>query len=262
MKRIKKIDLADKVILVSGGYGYLGKHIVENLLAHGSRVYVLGRSIKKFEGVFKAIGKQDIHFVDCDISEYESIKKAFQLVLKAESQIDVLINNAFYSKGQDPEGMALEDWKYGIDGTLNSIFLAIKAIIPYFKDHGHGKIINVASMYGMIAPDFEIYSEFPEYLNPPHYGASKAGVIQLTKYYASYLGKFDITVNSVAPGPFPSDTVRLDKEFVNLLAEKTALGKVGNPEDVAGIFTFLSSEASDYITGQNFVVDGGWTIKS
>jgi len=157
--------------------------------------------------------------------------------------------------------MTDEDWQIGIDGTLNSVFRCVREIIPYFKKNNSGKIINVSSMYGVVAPQFEVYDEFPQFLNPPHYGAAKAGIIQLTKYYASYLGQFGINVNTVTPGPFPSIPVQKEIGFVEALKRKTCLDRIGNPEDLAGAFVFLASEASNYITGQNIIVDGGWTSK-
>ncbi|HKB44766.1 MAG TPA: SDR family oxidoreductase, partial [Chitinophagaceae bacterium] len=98
-------------------------------------------------------------------------------------------------------------------------------------------------------------------LNPPHYGAAKAGILQLTKYYASYLGSSGITVNCVTPGPFPSLEVQKNHKFIEKLSARTLLGRIGKPEDLAGAFVFLSSDAANFITGQNLVVDGGWTVK-
>lgn len=261
---IKTFDLNSKVILISGGYGFLGRAITLSLSHHGAKVYVLGRSEKKFKEAFNdenGLINSSINFFVCDVSSTESIKQAFESIDEKEGKIDVLINNAFYSKGQSPEKMSDEDWSYGVDGSLNSVFRAIREVIPYFKKNKSGKIINVSSMYGVVAPQFDVYDEYPQFLNPPHYGAAKAGVIQITKYYASYLGKYNIKVNTVTPGPFPSDKVKEDKGFVKALAEKTCLGRVGLPEDLAGCFVFLASNAADYITGQNFVVDGGWTSK-
>lgn len=255
-------DLKDKTIIVTGGYGHLGKAIVESLVAHNANVYVLGRSEDKFQDSFKnnpEMGKL-IFFESCDISNIENVKSAYGNIA-SKSNIDVLINNAVYSKGQNPETMSDEEWEYGIDGTLNSVFRSIREIIPYFKKNGAGKIINVSSMYGVVAPQFEIYDETPQFLNPPHYGAAKAGVIQLTKYYASFLGKYGINVNAVSPGPFPSLTVQKENGFVEELKSKTCLNRIGKPEDLAGAFVFLASGASDFITGHNLVVDGGWTIK-
>ena len=242
-------------------YGHLGKAIVESLIYHNAIVYVLGRSFKNFGNTFDPNPTSKLKFELCDIESSESIKECFKRIFSKENRIDVLINNAFYSKGQSPENMDNSDFSYGIDGVLNSVFRCVKEIIPYYKSIQSGKIINVSSMYGMVAPQFEVYDDYPEYLNPPHYGAAKAGVIQLTKYYASYLGKHNIQVNAVTPGPFPSDKVQESVGFVGELEKRTCLGRIGKPEDLAGAFVFLASEASNFITGQNIVVDGGWTIK-
>ncbi|MEX0595147.1 MAG: SDR family oxidoreductase, partial [Candidatus Paceibacterota bacterium] len=102
---------------------------------------------------------------------------------------------------------------------------------------------------------------FEKFLNPPHYGVAKAGVIQLTKYYASLLGEKNITVNCITPGPYPNKEVQKSKDFIGKLVAKTSLKRIGRPEDLAGAFVFLASEAANYLTGQNIIVDGGWTIK-
>jgi len=255
------ITLDGKIVVITGGYGYLGKAITLGLLANGAIVYVLGLDAQKFKREFIDNDYVDSLFFEyCDVSSSDSIKTAFGNIGKT-NVIDVLINNAFYSKGQSPESMVDEDWSYGIEGTLNSCFKCIREIVPYLKNSGRGKIINVSSMYGVVAPQFEIYNEYPQFLNPPHYGAAKAGVIQLTKYYAAYLGKIGINVNAVTPGPFPSSSVQSEGGFVDSLAERTCLNRIGKPEDLVGAFVFLSSDASNYITGHNLVVDGGWTIK-
>lgn len=259
---IRTFDLNDKVILITGGYGFLGKAVTESLANHGGIVYVLGRDESKFKDCFGGfLNDGKIKFCKCDMAEATEIAAAFRKIEKTEGKINVLVNNAFYSKGQSPETMTDEEWAYGLEGSLSSVFKGVREIIPYFKRNKGGKIINVSSMYGMVAPDFSVYQNHPNFLNPPHYGAAKAGVLQLTKYYASYLGKFNINVNAVTPGPFPSDEVKKNKDFVELLSEKTCLGRIGLPEDLAGAFVFLASRASDYVTGQNIVVDGGWTAK-
>ncbi|AWI24462.1 SDR family NAD(P)-dependent oxidoreductase [Flavobacterium pallidum] len=255
---IQTFSLTGKTVVITGGYGYLGKAITESLRFHGALVYVLGRNEESFENTFE--DKDNLFFQTCDVSETASIQQAFEAINKVRP-IDILINNAFFSKGQSPETMSDEDWATGIDGTLNSVFKCIREIIPYFKASGSGKIINVSSMYGMVAPQFEVYDDFPQFLNPPHYGAAKAGILQLTRYYANYLGKYNINVNAVTPGPFPSGTVQETEGFIKALEVKTSLGRIGKPEDLAGAFVFLASGASNFITGQNIVVDGGWTSK-
>lgn len=261
---INTFDLSEKIVLITGGYGHLGEAIVNHLAYYNASVYVLGRDKSKFEEVFgeNSLFNKAIKFVECTVEDTDSIKNAFNYVDTIEGKIDVLINNAFYSKGQSPENMTDEEWDYGIEGTLSATFRCIREIIPYMKKNIGGKIINVASMYGVVAPQFEIYNDYQTYLNPPHYGAAKAGIVQLTKYYASYLGnKYNINVNCVTPGPFPSYNVQETKGFVEQLKSKTCLNRIGLPEDLAGTFTFLASNASNFITGQNIVVDGGWTIK-
>jgi NAD(P)-dependent dehydrogenase (short-subunit alcohol dehydrogenase family) len=257
---VHKIDVENKIILITGGYGHLGTAVTESLLAHKGLVYVLGRDQKKFLAVFgkhKLLGAK-LFFQKCDIKLTASIKKAFQQTAKKTGRIDILINNAYYLSGQSPEEMSDSDWSNGIEGTLTSTFKCIREIIPYLKK-SKGKIINVSSMYGMVAPDFRVYRENPEYLNPPHYGAAKAGIIQLTKYYASHLGPDQITVNAVVPGPFPSPKVQKSKKFISNLSDKTALRRIGQPEDLGGAFVFLASNAAKYVTGQSLIVDGGWT---
>ncbi|NRF39189.1 SDR family oxidoreductase [Pedobacter foliorum] len=260
---VQTFSLQNKVILITGGYGHLGKAITESLVYHGAKVYVLGRNESKFNEAFKNNDRinSELFFSECDISDTISIQRSFKGIHNDNNRIDVLINNAVYSKGQSPEYMTDEEWFNGIDGTLGSAFRCIREIIPYFKTLGKGKIVNVSSMYGVVAPQFEIYDDFPAFLNPPHYGAAKAGVIQLTKYYASYLGHMGINVNAVTPGPFPSDNVQKNTGFVTELKKKTSLNRIGAPEDLAGTFVFLASDASNFITGQNIIVDGGWTAK-
>ena len=259
---IYNFNLQSKTILITGGYGYLGKGITESLLYHGAKVFVLGRSKEKFIEAFRANENYDktLFFESCDIANSSSILKAFSNIAE-NNKIDVLINNAVYLKGQSPEHMSDEDWSTGIEGTLSSVFKCTREILPYMKKNKSGKIINVSSMYGVVSPDFAVYEKYSQFLNPPHYGAAKAGILQLTKYYASYLGPDNINVNAVTPGPFPSQEIQKERGFINELKKRTTLNRIGKPEDLAGAFVFLASDASNYITGQNFIIDGGWTIK-
>ncbi|MEJ7645267.1 MAG: SDR family oxidoreductase [Chryseolinea sp.] len=251
-----KIDLQGKNVVVTGGYGHLGRGIVDSLILHGANVMVFGRDKSKFEMAF---GGRSAKFLTCDLAEAASIQLAMDSAVSEMGNIDVLINNGFFLAGQSPETMSDEDWTTGIDGTLSSVFRCIRAVIPHMVRQKRGTIINVASMYGLVAPDFGIYENDPLQLNPPHYGAAKAGVLQLTRYYASYLGRKGITVNCVTPGPFPSFQKERSADFIEKLRAKTMLGRTGNPEDIGGVFVFLASDAANYITAQNFVVDGGWT---
>lgn len=254
-------DLSNKVVILTGGYGYLGRAIAESLLFHGATVYILGRNKEKFLNTFSEYSGTNLFFQFCEISDNASILNAIESVLSQVKAIDVLINNAFYTQGQSPINMTDEEWAKSMEGTLGSVFKFIRGVIPHFLKNRSGKIINVASMYGMVSPDFSIYDENPQFLNPPHYGAAKAGIIQLTKYYANYLGGYGITVNSVTPGPFPSEDVQKQTSFIYDLSKRTSLNRIGSSEEVAGAFIYLASNASNFVTGQNIIVDGGWTSK-
>ncbi len=251
-------DLSDKVVLVTGGYGYLGIGLCRGLAAAGASVIVLGRSQASFDQRL-AHHSPNIRFVICDVADSGSVRDAFATVEREQGRINVLINNAMFVRGQDPLGISDEDWALTIDGNLNSVYRCIREVSPYFQKNSGGKIINICSMYGLVSPDFSVYDESPEYLNPPHYGAAKAAVIQLTRYFARYLGPRNIQVNAISPGAFPNETVQQNAAFTDKLKKKTALGRIGQPHDLAGAVVFLSSPASDYVTGHNLVVDGGWT---
>ncbi|MCF8360340.1 MAG: SDR family oxidoreductase [Prolixibacteraceae bacterium] len=257
-------NLKNKNAIVTGGYGHLGKGMVESLLTCGCNVIVAGRSKEKYIKAFANDTENNIHFQDIDIMSSESIETCFSEVHKRFGSIEILINNAHSAKGNSQENMSDEDWNYTMEGVVGSTYKSIRAVIPYMKEQKSGKIINITSMYGIVSPDFEsLYmgDNCEKYTNPPHYGAAKAAMIQLTKYYAVLLGKYNIYVNAISPGPFPKEIIQNENpEFINRLKNKNPLKRIGKPEDLAGIIALLSSPASDFITGQTFQVDGGWTI--
>lgn len=252
------LDIKSKIVIITGGYGYLGKSMANILLEYGAIVYILARTKSKFDLEFSK--QLSVYFLETDLESIKSIDNSIQRIGKKEGKIDVLINNAYYGASNHPEKMTSQEFRRGVDGGLNQFYDCIRASIEYLKLSKNGKIINIASMYGMVVPDLNIYKEREEFLNPPNYGVSKAGVIHLSKYYAMYLGKYNINVNSISPGPFPSEDVQKDKEFIKRLENKTKLKRIGNPEDLQGLILLLSSSMSSYITGQNIAIDGGWTI--
>lgn len=255
-------NLRGRVVLVTGGYGHLGRAIVGGLLAQGARVVVLARDEARFRQQFAAEQPAgNVFFQACDVASTASVSQAFRACRERHGPLHVLINNAVYSAGQQPDALTDEQFALGLDGSAGSTYRCLREILPYLRENQGGKIINVASMYGMVAPDFAAYDEHPQFLNPPHYGAGKAAVIQLTKYFASYLGPENIQVNCVSPGAFPSEGVQAQAGFVAELKSRIPLGRIGRPQDLAGAFVFLSAPASDFVTGHNLVVDGGWTIR-
>ena len=260
---MKIFDLSSKVAVVTGGYGHLGTAMTQALLQCGARVVVAGRSAGKFSRVFGS-ANQRLSFEPIDICSTTSIQTCFANVQRQFGRIDILLNNAHASRGRSQEQMSDEDWAYTMEGVLASVHKTIRELIPLFKQQQGGKIINIASMYGLLSPDFDsLYQggDCEKYTNPPHYGAAKAAMIQLTKYYAVLLGKYGVQVNAVAPGPFPKPAIQQENPvFIERLRSKNPLHKIGQPDDLAGVIALLSSAASDFITGQTIQVDGGWTI--
>ena len=255
--------LKNKVAIVTGGYGHLGVGIAKALLAFGAIVYIAGRSKSKFHEKFGEETDENIHFIEIDILHSKSIDSCFEKVFTTQGKIDILINNAHSARGNSQENMTDDDFLYTLDGVLGSVHKCMRSVLPYMKEQNSGKIVNITSMYGVVSPDFRIYkgSNCEKYANPPHYGAAKAGVKQLTKYYGVLFGKYNIQVNAIAPGPFPSlDVQKENPEFIERLKAKNPLNKIGKPEDLAGSIILLSSDASNFMTGQTLQIDGGWTI--
>lgn len=256
-------DLSGKVAIVTGGYGHLGSAMVLALLQKNATVVVAGRSREKFRKKFRNVENEKLVFGEIDIADSPSIKTNFRDVYSKYGRIDILVNNAHFARGSALTDMSDEDWSYTMEGVLGSVHKCIREVKPYMSKQKSGKIINIASMYGVVSPDFALYSgeDFEKYTNPPHYGAAKAGVIQLTKYYATRLGPENIQVNAITPGPFPKEKIQEENSaFIKRLSSKNPLGKIGKPEDLGGVCLLLSSKGSDFITGQNLIVDGGWTI--
>lgn len=262
-KLISYFDLTGKLAVVTGGYGHLGRTMVNGLYECGAKVVVAGKSKEKFLKAFSTVQHERISFLEIDVTDTNSIKKFFKLLMNEHDTLDIVVNNAHTVKGNSQENMSDEEWTYSMEGVVGSVHKMIRAVIPIMKKQKHGKILNITSMYGIVSPDFKIYEgdKCEDYINPPHYGAAKAAIIQLTKYYAVYLGKFGINVNAIAPGPFPNTATQEENPaFIEKLKEKNPIKKIGKPEDLIGTIILLSSKESDFITGQTIQVDGGWTI--
>jgi NAD(P)-dependent dehydrogenase (short-subunit alcohol dehydrogenase family) len=264
MELMNLFDLTGKNIAITAGHSYLGQAITKALRDFGATVFVLSRYEEKFNNVFSESYKKEqggsILFQQCDISSTKSIQTAMQQIYIKGGSFDGLINNANYTKiDAHPLGLSDESWTYTVDGVLNSVYRCIREVTPYMKKSGGGSIVNISSMYGFISPDFSIYSGNPEMTNPPHYGAAKAGVIQMGRYFSQFLGGERIRVNTISPGAFPTKEIQQKKIFIQNLDKKTALGRIGSPQDIKGAAVYLISDASSYVTGHNLVVDGGWT---
>ncbi len=256
-------DLSAQVALVTGGTGHIGSAIAEGLSQYGAKVVIAGRDEGKCRRTADSITNKTGNRcmgIKLDISSRSSIKAGYEKAFSEFGGINVLFNNASYSARNSIEEMTEEEWRTGIDGTVTGVFLCIQEVLPYLikSTSKNCAIVNIASMYGMVSPDASTYGD-TGFDNPPNYGAGKAAVIQLTKYAACHLAKYNIRVNCISPGPFPKPTIQENKWFIGKLEKKTPLKRIGQPQELKGAAIFLASSASSYVTGHNLVVDGGWT---
>lgn len=260
----KLFNLHNKVILITGGYGHIGSGLALGLAQLGVRVIVAGRNKDKYDNVFLNHDK-NIYFEEFDISESSDYyAERYNAIRRKYGSIDVVVNNAHFVKGRGQLSISDDDFLKTIDGVLGCVHKSIKTIVPIFREQKGGKIINISSMYGHISPNFDrLYKgdHCEVFTNPPHYGAGKAGVIQITKYYASLLGKEGIYVNAISPGPFSKQEIQDNNpKFIERLKSSNPLNKLGVPKDMVGAVVLLSTDASNFITGQNICIDGGWGI--
>lgn len=261
MKTLEELfDLDGKVVFISGGAGYLGSAMCEALAELGANLVIASRDKAKCEDYAKSIterfGTENLG-LEVDVTNIDQLKKVFKDTVDHFGRLDVLINNAWSGNKNTFESISYEDWHYDVNVCLNAVFYAVKEAFPYLKE-SEGVILNIGSMYGHIAPDYRIY-DGEQFANPPSYGAAKAGVLQLTRYLASFLSPHNIRVNAISPGPYPFPETQKHKGFMKRLSEKNMLNRIGEPDDLKGTVALLCSNASKYMTGQNICVDGGWT---
>ena len=245
----------DKVALVTGGLGLIGKEIVQGLNDFGASVCVADINQHQMKG-FKNLDA--VNFQQFDITSEDSIRQTLEAVIKQFKKIDILVNCAYPRTGDwgaRCEDVSFDSWKMNVNSHLGGYFLCCQKVAEQMKIQGGGSIINFASIYGIVAPDFSIY-EGSTMTMPVAYSAIKGGVIAFSKYMAAYYAKNNIRVNCVSPGGV------FDKQpasFVEKYVIKTPLGRMGTPEDMVGAVLYLASDASLYVTGHNLIVDGGWT---
>ncbi|MCK5591699.1 MAG: SDR family oxidoreductase [Candidatus Pacebacteria bacterium] len=253
----KKIfSCKDKVAIVIGGAGLLGREIVRALGDFGAKVYCADISKKKI-----VTGKipHAIKYSNLDIRSERSIGMALKKIELKEKRVDILVNCAYPRTGDwgaTLEKVSFESWKENVDNHMGGYFMTCKLAAQMMKSHGGGVIINLASIYGIAAPDFSIYED-TQMTMPVAYAAIKGGIINLTKYFASYYGRYNIRVNAISPGGIFDNQ---NPEFEQKYSKKTMLRRMGTPGDVVGAVVYLCSDAAAYITGANIVVDGGWTV--
>jgi 3-oxoacyl-[acyl-carrier protein] reductase len=241
-----KIDLSVRTALVTGSTRGIGRAIAETLACAGARVAVVGRDAARAEEVASAIGGGAAGFA-CDVADIASVTALVENVEKSFGQLDILVNNAGLTRDNILFRLKDDDWDSVLDANLRGAFVAIRAASRGMMKRRWGRIINIASVVGIIGNKGQA-----------NYAASKAGLIGLTKSVAKELASRNILINAVAPGFIETDmTAAMTPEARETLSQQIPLERLGTPNDVAATVAFLASDFASYITGQVLVVDGG-----
>ncbi len=241
-----KIDLTGKNALVTGSTRGIGRAIAEAFAESGARVAVVGRDQHRADEAAAAIGNGAKGFA-ADVSDTAAVTKLVDDVEKAFGSIDILVNNAGITRDNIVMRLKDEDWDAVQNANLRGAFASIRAASRGMMKRRSGRIINVASIVGLIGNKGQA-----------NYAASKAGLIALTKTVAKELGSRNILINAVAPGFIETEmTASMTPEAREALGKQIALERLGSAQDVAAMVAFLASDLASYITGQVFVVDGG-----
>jgi len=246
-------DLKGKAALVTGGNGGIGLGMARGLAEAGASVAIAGRDAKKNAAAAKEIGKGAIA-LECDLKDEKATRALVEEAAVKLGRLDILVNNAGINIRKQPQEYSLAEWREVLDTNLTSAFVAAQAAYPHLKRAGGGKIVNIGSMMSIFGAAF---------VAP--YGASKGGVVQLTRALACAWARDRIQVNAVLPGWIDTALTRRAREDVAGLHERvlarTPAGRWGEPEDLAGIAVFLCSRASDFVTGTAIPVDGGYSTQ-
>jgi NAD(P)-dependent dehydrogenase (short-subunit alcohol dehydrogenase family) len=264
-------DLENKVALITGGGGNLGPYFGLGLSQYGAKVALIDvnqQAVDEATDQINSAGGEALGIV-CDITDPTSVSDVVGQVTGKFGRIDILHNNAA-SKTDDlaaylasMEDYSLDTWKKVMDVNINAMFVVAQAVGKVMIEQGDGgSIIQTSTHYALNGPDFSIY-EGSYYMGmpisqPPVYATSKAAVIGLTRYLASYWGGHNIRVNTLVPGGVSTGQ---NNEFHDRYAKNVPLGRMARIEDMVGAVIYLASDASAYVTGQELVVDGGWTIR-
>ena len=268
-------DLTGRTAVVAGGGGLLGAQFCRTLAAAGARVVVADWAFAAAAAVAEELNRgaeTDTPLalaVEIDITSPDSNARLAEQTLAAFGRWDILVNSDAMDPKFDPahadrsasgafEDFPLEAWQQALDVNLTGMFLTCQAAVKPMLAQGRGVIINISSIYGLVAPDQRLYQQpgQPARYKPVYYSVTKAGVLGLSRYLVSYYGASGIRVNTLTPGGVFNDH---DDDFVQAYAARAILGRMAAQDEMNGALLFLASDASAYMTGANLVVDGGWS---
>ena len=249
-------DLKGRVALVTGGNGGIGLGMARGLAEAGAAIGIAGRNQAKSEAAAAELAKLGVKtaVLTADVTDEAQCRQMVDDTVARLGRLDILVNNAGINIRKAPQDLTMAEWKEVVDTNLTSVFACSQAVYPVMKQAGGGKIINIGSMLSIFGAGFAAA-----------YGASKGGVVQLTKALASGWAKDNIQVNAVLPGWIDTDLTRSAREQIKglntMVLMRTPAGRWGQPPDLAGIAVFLAAPASDFITGAAIPVDGGYSVQ-
>jgi NAD(P)-dependent dehydrogenase (short-subunit alcohol dehydrogenase family) len=267
-------SLEGRTALLTGASGFLGRTFARALLGNGARLIAVGRSPRLDELSAewgREFGADRVRAHRVDMYDVPAFSAVLDEIATREA-VDVLVNNA-YEMGPNtgfntPQGTletaTLEQWTRHFTSGIYWPALTVQTLGPGMIARGRGSIVNISTMYALVAPDPRLY-EGTSFLNPPGYSSAKAGMLAFTRYVASFWGRHGIRANAILPGPFSNtedvtgNSVDAADPFLDRLAQRTSLGRTGRANELVGALLFLASDASSYVTGHALVVDGGWT---
>jgi NAD(P)-dependent dehydrogenase (short-subunit alcohol dehydrogenase family) len=248
-------DIKGQTAIVTGASSGLGVAFAESLAEIGVNVVIAARRYEKLVKVAENLSSKynvEVVPVKTDVSQEEQVIKMVKTAVENFGSLEILVNNAGIASLSPSVDMSLEEWKKVIDVNLTGVFLCARTAAREMIKRKYGKIVNIASIYGAVG---DIFPTAPYY-------ASKGAVINLTRALAIEWAPYEINVNAIAPGFFPSEmtkTVFQDEKSLKYILSRTALGRTGEPLDLKAALIYLASPASAYLTGQTIFVDGGWT---
>ncbi len=252
-------DLTGKVALISGASGFLGSAMSRALAEAGANVVVSSRSAETAQKVANQLPAKEgqNHFgVELNHLEESSIHSGFQDAVEKAGQVDILINNGHAPLGEDWKSVTFDQFK---DHQINLAGYFELSRLTYqhaVERKVPASIVLLGSMYGVVGSYPETYEGVCKASPAPYHGL-KGGIVHLTRHLAVYWAETGVRVNCISPGPFPNETA--PEEMVKRLCEKSPMKRMGQPHELKGAVVFLASDASSYITGQNLLIDGGWT---
>ena len=254
------LSLKDRVAIVTGACGWLGSAMSRALAEAGAKLVVTSRDAARaveFAESLPGDGHVGLKFSQGDT---DTIPGFVAQVVDRMGQIDVLVNNAYGTTSPDIDTATADDFDQAYRVGVTGYFLLARDVMLHMRRRQiSGSIINIGSMYGVVGSYPSTYEGLPVN-SAPNYHALKGGLVHLTRHLAAYWAKYNIRVNTLSPGPFPKPAIKDRAEgFIERLEEKVPLGRMGKPDELKGIVVLLASDAGSYITGQNLLVDGGWT---